>query len=107
MTGHSRPLQLVNFDIEKAFDWVEHHIILQVLRAFGLLEIMIMTLQHYAAVGFTFCEVNGQKGIFIPIKTGSGQRNPVSVILLFLVATEPLNSLLATAFMELLYTTEE
>ncbi len=48
-----------------------------------------------------------QKGIFITIKTGSGQRNPVSVILLFLVATEPLNSLLATAFMELLYTTEE
>jgi hypothetical protein len=66
MTGHSRPLQLVNFDIEKAFDWVEHHIILQVLRAFGLPEIMIMTLQHYAAVGFTFCKVNDRKEFSSP-----------------------------------------
>jgi hypothetical protein len=71
--GHyQKPLQLVSFDMEKAFDRVGHHIIVQALRAFGVLEIMIMAIQHYTLVGFAFVEVNGRPGILITIKTGSG-----------------------------------
>jgi hypothetical protein len=49
---YSKPLQLVSFDMEKAFDRVGHQIIVQALRAFGVPEIMIMAIQHYTLVGF-------------------------------------------------------
>jgi hypothetical protein len=102
---YQKPLQLVGFDMEKAFDRVGHHIIVQALRAFGVPEIMIMAIQHYTLVGFAYVEVNGRAGILIPIKTGSGQGDPLSSIL-FLIALEPLNSLLATSFPELMYSTD-
>jgi hypothetical protein len=56
---YQKPLQLVSFDMEKAFDRVRHHIIVQALRAFGVPEIMIMAIQHYTLVGYAFVEVNG------------------------------------------------
>jgi hypothetical protein len=83
--------------MEKAFDRVGHHIIVQALRAFGVPEIMIMAIQHYTLVGYAYVEVNGRPGILITIKTGSGQGDPLSSIL-FLIATEPLNRLLASLF---------
>jgi hypothetical protein len=43
-TLYSKPLQLVSFDMEKAFDRVGHAVIIQALRAFGVPEIMV----HYA-----------------------------------------------------------
>ncbi len=49
---------------------------------------------------------NGKTGILITIKTGSGQGDPQCSIL-FLIAIKHLNRLLETAFMELIYTTEE
>jgi hypothetical protein len=59
--GHyQKPLQLVSFDMEKAFDRVGHHISVQALRAFGVPEIMIMETQHYTLVGFAYVEVNGR-----------------------------------------------
>jgi hypothetical protein len=79
---------------------------MKALRAFGVPEIMIMAIQHYTLVGFAYVEINGGSGILITIKTGSGQGDPLSSIL-FLIATEPLNRLLATSFTELMYTTEE
>jgi hypothetical protein len=103
---YSKPLQLVSFDMEKAFDRVGHQIIVQALRAFGVPEIMIMAIQHYTLVGFAYVEVNGRAGILITIKTGSGQGDPLSSIL-FLIATEPLNRILATGFQDLMYRTEE
>ncbi len=51
--------------------WVSHHIILQVLRGFGVTEMMIMAIQHYMLVGFASVEVNGGKRILMTIKTGS------------------------------------
>ncbi len=33
--NYQKPLQLVSFDMEKAFDRVGHHIMVQALRAFG------------------------------------------------------------------------
>jgi hypothetical protein len=75
--GHyQKPLQLVSFDMEKAFDRVGHHIIVQALRAFGVPEIMIMAIQHYTLVGYAFVEGNGCSGILITIKTGSGSGGP-------------------------------
>ncbi len=59
--------------MEKAFDRVGHHIIVQALWAFGVPEIMIMAIQHYTLVGYAFVEVNGRSDILITIKTGSGQ----------------------------------
>jgi hypothetical protein len=103
---YSKPLQLVSFDMEKAFDRVGHKIIVQALRAFGVPEIMIMAIQHYTLVGFAYVEVNGRAGILITIKTGSGQGDPLSSIL-FLIATEPLNRILASNFQGLMYCTEE
>jgi hypothetical protein len=67
---------------------------------------MIMAIQHYSLVGYAFVEVNGCSGILITIKTGSGQGDPLSSIL-FLIATEPLNRLLASSFPELMYVSEE
>ncbi len=106
MAHYSKPLQLVSFDMEKAFDRVGHQIIVQALQAFGVPEIMIMAIQHYTLVSFAYVEVNSRAGILITIKTGSGQGDPLSSIL-FLIATEPLNRILATGFRELMYSTEE
>jgi hypothetical protein len=92
--------------MEKAFDRVDQHIIVQALCAFGVPEIMIMAIQHYTLVGFAYVEVNGRAGILITIKTGSDQGDPLSSIL-FLIASEPLKRLLATSFPELMYSTEE
>ncbi len=54
-----------------------------------------MAIQYYTLVGFAYVEVNGWVGTLITIKTGSGQGDPLSSILL-IIATEPLNRLLAT-----------
>jgi len=101
-----KPLQLVSFDIEKAFDKVGHKIITQALRAFGVPEIMVQALQQYTLVGYARVEVNGRQGILITIRTGSGQGDPLSS-LLFLLASEPLNRALATNHTEVMYKTED
>jgi hypothetical protein len=92
--------------MEKAFDRAGHYIIVQALWAFGMPEIMIMSIQYYMLVGFAYSEVNGCKNILIIIKTRNGQGDHLSSIK-FLVAMEPLNRILATAFSKLMYTTEE
>jgi hypothetical protein len=51
-------------------------------------------------------EVNGRRGILITTKTGSGQGDPLSSIL-FLIATEPLNRILCSSFMKLMYIAED
>jgi hypothetical protein len=56
-----KSLQLVSFDIEKAFDRVSHISIIQAMRAFGIPEITIMAIQHYSLIGFAYVEVNGKK----------------------------------------------
>jgi len=102
---YNKPLQLVSFDIEKAFDRVSHKIIVDSLRAFGIPEITISAIQHFTLVGYAYVEVNGRKGLVITIRTGSGQGDPLSSIL-FLMASEPLNFTLATNLDNLMYTTE-
>ncbi len=92
--------------MEKAFDRVVHHIIVQALRAFGVPEIMIMAIQHYTFVGFASVEVTGQIGLLITIKTGSGQGDPLFSIL-FLIDAEPLNCRLTSLFPALMYVKEE
>jgi exonuclease III len=101
---NNKSLQLVSFDIEKAFDRVSHCSIIQALRAFGVPEITIMAIQFFSLIGFAYVEVNGKKGILITVRTGSGQGDPISSIL-FLLATEPLNRALAQNYRHLMYTT--
>jgi hypothetical protein len=101
-----RPLQLISVDIEKAFDWLSHTIIIQALRAFGVPELLIQALRNYVLVGMARVEVNGRKGILITVRTGSGQGDPLSSIL-FLIGSEPLNRLIVTKFAEIMYTTAE
>jgi hypothetical protein len=101
-----KPLQLVNFDIELAFDRIGYCLIVQALRVFGVPEMMIMAIQHYTFVGFSYIEVTGRAGIVITIKTGIGQGDTLSSIL-FMLATEPLKRLLVASFLELMYCTEE
>ncbi len=101
-----KPLQMVSFDIEKAFDKVGHSVITQALRAFGVPEIMVQALRQYTLVGFARVEVNGRKGILITIRTGSGQGDPLSSIL-FLLASEPLNRALVARHTNLMYITNE
>jgi hypothetical protein len=100
-----KSLQLVSFDIEKAFDRVSHISIIQAMRAFGIPEITIMAIQHYSLIGFAYVEVNGKKGLLITVNTGSGQGDPISSIL-FLLATEPLHRALSQNYRNLIYTTE-
>jgi len=101
---NNKSLQLISFDIEKAFDRVSHISIIQALRAFGVPEITIMAIQHYSLTGFAYVEVNGKKGLLITVRTGSGQGDPISSIL-FLLATEPLNRALAQNYRNLMYST--
>jgi hypothetical protein len=105
-THYQKPLQLVSFDMEKAFDRVGHAIIIQALRAFGVPEIMVQAISQYTLVGYAYVEVNGRRGILITIKTGSGQGDPLSSIL-FLISTEPLNRILCSSFLELMYVAED
>ncbi len=67
---------------------------------------MIMAITHYTLVGFAYVKVNGRVGILITIKTGSGRGDPLSSIL-FLIAMETLNRILATSFREPMYRSEE
>ncbi|MFN9905713.1 MAG: RNA-directed DNA polymerase, partial [bacterium] len=101
---NNKSLQLISFDIEKAFDRVSHCIIIQALRAFGVPEITIMAIQCFSLIGFAYVEVNGKKGILITVRTGSGQGDPISSIL-FLLATEPLNRALAQNHEQIMYKT--
>ncbi len=70
---YSKPLQLVSFDMEKAFDRVGHAVIVQALRAFGVPEIMIQAIQHYTLVGYAYVEVNGRR---LLSKQGQGKGTP-------------------------------
>ena len=99
-------LQLVSFDIEKAFDRIGHAVIIQALRLFGVPERTILALTNLTLTGMARVEVNGKQGILITIKTGSGQGDPLSSIL-FLIGSEPLNMIIASKFLEIMYKTEE
>jgi len=100
----NKPLQVVSFDLEKAFDRVSHICIVQALRAFGVPEIMVEALSSLCLTGYAQVEVNGKKGILITIRTGSGQGDPPSSTM-FLIATEPLNRALAKNHQAIMYTT--
>ncbi len=67
---------------------------------------MILATQHYTLVGFAYVEVNGLAYFLITIKTGNVRGDPLSSIP-FLIATEPLDRLLVTLFLEIIYITEE
>jgi len=87
---NNKPLQIISYDIEKAFDRVSHKLIVQALREFGIPEIMIMAIQKYTLVGYVQIEVNGRMGRMFVIKIGSGQGDPLSAII-YILATEPGN----------------
>jgi hypothetical protein len=101
---NNKSLQLVSFDIEKAFDRVSNCSIVQAIRAFGVPEITNIAIQCSSLIGFAYVEVNGKKGFLITVRTGSGQGDPISSIL-FLLATEPLNRALVQNYEQIMYKT--
>jgi hypothetical protein len=101
---NNKSLQLISFDIEKAFYIASHCSIIKALLAFGVPEITIMAIQFFTLIGFAYVEVNAKKGILITVWTGSGQGDPISSIFFFL-ATEPLNRALAQNYRHLMYKT--
>ena len=100
---YGKPLQLISFDIEKAFDKVSHRIILQALEAFGFPPIYIEAIREYILIGHAYVEVNGQVGMYISIRTGSGQGDPMSSSL-FLIASEPVNLAITKICQQIMYT---
>jgi len=87
---HNTAVQIISYDIEKAFDRVSHKIIVQALREFGIPEIMIMAIRHFSLIGYAQVEINGKLGTAFVIRIGSGQGDPLSAIL-YIIATEPGN----------------
>ncbi len=104
--AHNRPLQLASFDIEKAFDRVNHPVIKQSLRAFGVPELVTEGIGRLALTGRFKVEVNGQQGDRKAVRTGSGQGDPLSSVL-FNIATEPLNRTISQVTRHLTYRTLE
>ena len=94
-----KPLQLVSFDIKKAFDKVGHSVIKQALQAFGLPETIVQALRQSPLVGFARVEINGRKGILMTIPILAQDRDGI----LFLLASEPLNRALVARHMDLMY----
>ena len=94
------PLQLVSFDIAKAFDRISHAVILEALRIMGYTELLVQALDHYGCQGWAYVEVNGVKGGLIDVLRGCGQGNPLSCFF-FLAGTEPLNRALSFNHREL------
>jgi hypothetical protein len=60
-----RPLQLISFDMVKAFARGGHHILVFLFMP----EIIMIALQHYTLLGFACVEVNRKSGILITINT--------------------------------------
>jgi len=87
---HKIPVQIISYDIEKAFDRVSHTIIIQTLREFGIPEIIIMAIRHFSLIGYAQVEINGRLSTAFVIRIGSGQGDPLSAIL-YIIATEPGN----------------
>ena len=98
-------MQLISFDIEKAFDKTSHIIIEQALQIFGFPPILIQAIKNLALTGIIQIEVNGNLSEGFTIKVGSGQGDPISSIL-FLIATEPLNRTLLKHLVLLFYATQ-
>jgi hypothetical protein len=71
-----KSLQLISFDIEKAFDRVSHISIIQALRAFGVPEIIVMAIQHYSLIGYAYVEVNGKMGFSSQSGQDQGKGTP-------------------------------
>ena len=86
---YNKPLQLISFDIEKAFDRISHEAIIQSLQEFGFPQEYVSAIHQYSLSGEAYVEVNGKKSDKITIKTGSGQGDPISSSL-FDIGSEPL-----------------
>ena len=104
-TQHNKPLQLVSFDLEKAFDRVSHTIIQQSLSAFAYPIEIIEAITRLALSGQANIEVNNTLSETFQIRTGSGQGDPLSSTL-FILAIEPLNRALTHNLVGKYYVTD-
>ena len=52
---NNKSMQLISFDLEKAFDKTSHRIIEQALKAFGLSEIIIDAIKQGWAIALSLC----------------------------------------------------
>ena len=99
----NRGIQIVTFDIEKAFDRTSHKIIIESMREFGIPEIFIEAIKNLALQGIAQIEVNERIGQQFKVRTGTGQGCPMSAPL-FTIATEPLNRAIKALHEDKFYT---
>ena len=99
---NNKSLQLLALDISKAFDTINHNVILQALAIFKIPEIIIQAIANLSLQGKAIVEVNGIQGNPVEIRTGSGQGDPISSPL-FNIGSEPLNRALVQLFSHIHY----
>ena len=75
---NNRPIQLVNVDIQSAFDSIFPSATIQMMRILGIHNFMLKTVQNLIDQGKAFIQINGKKSDIFSIQNGIGQGSPIS-----------------------------
>ncbi|CAL4115984.1 unnamed protein product, partial [Meganyctiphanes norvegica] len=80
---------LINIDLQKAFDSVDHSFLFKVMRQMGFSDTLIGWIKILYKDIMSICLVNGHQGDAFKVKRGVRQGCPLSMIM-YVIAQEPL-----------------
>ena len=89
LTSNNETGALVNIDLQKAFDSVDHHFLFKILDKMGFHHTFISWIRVLYTNTVSLCLINGHKTRPFTIKRGVRQGCPLSMIL-YVLAQEPL-----------------